>query len=304
MSQANSISNSSHLLSHSSGIGYDIFNPLLQRWRRSQGQPIVMNDGRLVDICMCPLIFEPGTAWEYSTGIDWAGQMVERVNSTRLHEYMRTNICQPLGIKDLTFHLERREDIRKRMPDMSKREGEVHPMFGSTMNPEGKVVWTKDRVWGDPVEDDFGGAGGYATATDYSKILHSICSNDGKLLKKETVDEMFRPQLSEESQKHLTGLLTIWQLNNMFGGLPTGTEVDFGLGGLLCLNDLETTGRKKGSMSWGGLPNLVWWMDRQAGLSGIYASQVIPPGDPRSLEMARKFEGAMYERLKQSRGHL
>ena len=101
------------LLTHSSGMSYDIFNPRLQKWRASQGQRL--SSGKTVaEKYSCPLLYEPGTGWDYSPSIDWAGKMVERVNGNiSLQDYMRTHIWEPLGIKDMTFHLRDREDLRK-----------------------------------------------------------------------------------------------------------------------------------------------------------------------------------------------
>jgi len=45
--------------------------------------------------------------------------------------------------------------------------------------------------------DDSGGAGGYGSMVDWSKIIHSLVSNDGRLLTSKMVDEIFRPQLGE-----------------------------------------------------------------------------------------------------------
>ena len=52
--------------------------------------------------------------------------------------------------------------------------------------------------------DCFGGHGGFGGMEDYLKVLRSILANDGKLLKPETVELMFQPQLSADSQKGLT----------------------------------------------------------------------------------------------------
>lgn len=48
-----------------------------------------------------PLIFEPGTRWQYGTGIDWAGILVERVSGISLNSYLQKHVFEPLGIKDI-----------------------------------------------------------------------------------------------------------------------------------------------------------------------------------------------------------
>jgi CubicO group peptidase (beta-lactamase class C family) len=287
------------LLTHSSGLGYDVFNPTLAKWRTLRGEPVALSGLPILDRITTPLVYEPGTSWEYSTGIDWAGQMVARVNETDLQSYMQKNMWEPLGITGMTFHLETREDMTARKMEMSLREGETHPMFGTTLNPTGKVVWTKASPWPAtlPPGEEFGGAGGYASPAEYLKILHSILASDGKLLKPTTVDEMFKPQLGESSREAFMQRRLFPELNRAMGGLPEGMELDWGIGGLLTLEDLHT-GRKKGSMAWGGLPNLIWWVDREGGLAGLSATQVIPPGDPKCCEMHYQWEEVMYEKAK------
>ncbi len=75
-----------------------------------------------------------------------------------------------------------------------------------------------------------------------------------------------------------------------------GSKVDWGLGGMM---NLETLGpRNKGSLCWGGLPNLLWWMDRVGGMSGIYGGQIYPPGDPKTVELFNLWEKEMYRECK------
>jgi hypothetical protein len=45
----------------------------------------------------------------------------------------------------------------------------------------------------------------------------------------------------------------------------------------------------KGTLSWGGLPNLKWFLNREHGVAAIYASQVLPSGDKLSIELSNSF---------------
>lgn len=217
------------------------------KWRASQGQNLGPGD-TIVERHLCPLLYEPGTSWEYSSSIDWVGLMVERVNNgISLGSYMDAHVWRPLGIKDITFHLTQRKDLRQRMADMSLRDP----------SGSGKAIYTSAQLMPDSTKDDTGGGGAFANAPEYLKILHSLLANDEKLLKKKTVDDLFKPQLSELSRQAFMNLWSDPQLNLMLGGLPLGTEKDWGLGGLLLLEDLPNW-RRKYSMTWGGMPNLSW----------------------------------------------
>ena len=93
-------------------------------------------------------------------------------------------------------------------------------------------------------------------------------------------------------------VLKIPELNDSMGlSMPMGTKLDHGLAGMLCLEDINGR-RRSGTMFWSGLPNLFWFSDRKSGMCGMYASQVVPAGDPKSTALFAQFEEAMYERAK------
>jgi len=255
--------------------------------------------------------------------------MVERVNGKiSLQQYMETNIWTPLNITTATFRLNERSDLKEKLPEMMFRQGLNHPIYGTTMSPGGRIIPgidEKEEVIaveelpddhmegvdsGSQSDDDFGGGGAYCSAPDFAKILSSLCSNNGKLLRSYMVNEMFRPQLGPEARARVQKFFAIKQINDIFaGGLPQTNAplpLDWGLGGMLVMEDVPSSlglmgnkrgvRRSKGSMFWAGLPNLYWWMDRQAGVSGFYASQLLPQGDPRSIELFGEFEEWVYEK--------
>ena len=173
---------------------------------------------------------------------------MERVNGDiPLQSYMEKNIWAPLGIKDVAFHLIPREDMQKRKADMSMRDP----------TGTGKAIFCPVNPMPDGMEDAFGGGGAFASAPEYLKILHGLLADDGKLLKSETIELMFQPQLSDASREALKEVTADPAINDMLGGLPLGTPKDWGLGGLLISSDLDNWIRK-GTMIWGGMPNLSW----------------------------------------------
>ncbi|KZP22311.1 beta-lactamase/transpeptidase-like protein [Athelia psychrophila] len=266
------------MLTHTSGMSYDIMNPTIAAWRKSRGEPC----GSLVNLegCRSPLVFEPGEEWEYGTGIDWAGQMVERANGGRsLETYLQENIWGPLDIHHMTFHLEKKEEVRNLLADMTARMPETD-----------LLVPTGDHVIADPAKDALGGSGLYGDAVEYMKILNSILRDDGKLLKSASIKEMFQPQLSEKCKTSLVQKL-------VKHSLEAGAPLSCGLGGAYNLEDLKDGRRRKGSLTCGGLPNLFWWIDQQAGVAGMYASQVVPTNDLKSAELFLEFEKGIYKML-------
>jgi hypothetical protein len=119
--------------------------------------------------------------------------------------------------------------------------------------------------------------------------------NDGDLLRPETVDQMFLPHLADST--HLMRMHTY--ATPLQPGLavhiPKATRVDYGLGGLLNLEDITRTGRRAGGLRWGGIPNLFWWINRKDGVCGCYFEQLMPAGDEKSFEMFERYERAVNE---------
>ena len=255
------------LLTHSSGITYYGLNPLVTRWRDDQKLPV--SSGELSDF-KNPLVFEPGSAWQYGPSIDWAGAMVEKVTGRKLGEYMKEEIFQPVRMKHTSFQAEGNEAMMSRMVgrvgrsptgELIKEESELHPVKNN--------------------KDDFGGSGLYSCADDYVKVLTSLLLNDGKLLKGKMYDELFRGQL--EHPEAFTEAAT----NSVFGQFfapafgssrGEGTKWDYALGGAIVCSEIQGQAAK-GTLFWSGLPNNYWFVDRENGVCGYYGGWLLPPGD-------------------------
>jgi CubicO group peptidase (beta-lactamase class C family) len=247
----------------------------------------------LTEALKYPLLFEPGASWEYSVGLDWAGMMVERVSGMDLDAYLKKNIWGPLGVSSITFCPKKDPATFAKLTDMSLRAGGISP-FGVAADPEAPVEYTEDRVFSLETPGRSGGAGLYGNPIDYQKLLHSICADDGKILKKETVDYMFQDHLTAAAKAKFNKIIQIPELREAFGGVPAYMEVTYGLGGMIFLKNVEG-GRRAGTMNWGGYPNLVWFCDRKAGLSGIVGSQICPLGDAKFNQLVGLWERELYK---------
>lgn len=249
------------LLTHSCGSVNDLFSPDIKRWREWTKPTYSADEGEVVSghwKCvwnsfltiptqvrryMVPILFEPGDGWVYGGGLDWAGRMVERVNGgIRLGEYMEKHIFKPLGMTSTGFRFSENEKIRANLSATTARTstGELKP--GNPWPPANPT-------------DDQGGGGLYSSATDYIKVLISILRNDGTLLKPETVEMMFTPQLPDP--KYLEAVANDPKTGVFYTSGVEGQRWNYGLGGLLNMEDAEGV-CKKGTISWAGLPNLFW----------------------------------------------
>ena len=239
-------------------------------------------------------------------GVDWAGQMVERVNGgVRLGDYMKEHIWDTLGMKSTTFRVFENENgnIRNRLCPMTRRTGSG---ILKPAPPYRKYDW----------KDDYGGQGVCCSPNDFIKLLGAVLKNHGTLLKKETLEMMFQPQLSDATYLKARMAKSIES-----GMLRSGVESDawdFGLGGILNMEDVEGL-CKKGTMTWSGYANTYWvsrclkrgtqrgilisllalqWIDPSAGTCGMYASQLLTtPGDSVSLDLYLAFRKHVYQEV-------
>src|SRR6516162_3003376 len=86
-----------HLLTHTSGFAYDTWDGNMLKYTMLHPNP----PGAVAPLT--PLIFEPGTRWQYGTGLDWSGKLVETISGQTLEAYFQANILGPLGMTDTTF---------------------------------------------------------------------------------------------------------------------------------------------------------------------------------------------------------
>ncbi|KAI1927724.1 hypothetical protein LOY89_004147 [Ophidiomyces ophidiicola] len=278
-----------HLLTHSAGLVYDILSPLNQIYNEATGRTAFQKGSTVISRFSAPLLFEPGTGWHYSPSLDWVGLLITRLTRTSLEEYMKCNIWGPLGIEDATFFLEQNDLLKDRLVGMTLRDPTA-PEY------QGKVVpYSGPPVLGEATEE-LGGHGAFTSIPSYLKVLTSILRNDEKLLRKETVALMFKPQLSQESQMALQKVFSSSETARLYiADLPDTVRYDWGFGGALSLDNVEW-GRRQGTMVWSGLPNLFWFIDPEAGLCGVYGGQVMMNGDPQTKKMISLFERTMYQR--------
>ncbi|TVY48459.1 Acyltransferase LovD [Lachnellula cervina] len=266
--------------------------PMLQ-WRQITGIPLPAKKLPVVEYFNVPLLFEPGSSYMYSTGYDFAGVMVARANSTTLNAYMEKHIFQPLGLWNLTLNPDSKPDVLAGQVDLSMRTGGTHPVFGTAIDSSAPLTYSPLMNLGDSLEDASGGAGGSGSLLDYSKILKSLAADDGKLLASEMLDELFRPQLKDSALTKFKEFLSIKEMNNIMAGMGVGVDANHALGGAVVLEDIPG-GRRKGTMTWAGLPNVYWWVDRVAGISGVFGTQIVPTGDEKCIELFRVFEDFVY----------
>ncbi len=272
------------LLSHTSGLGYDMWNADLGRYVQDQGIP-GLGTG-LKAALQLPLAFDPGTAWEYGIGIDWAGQVIEAVSGKALDVYVRDHITAPLGMTDTAFLPH--DTMQTKLAGMAARTPTGDLMaFSLPINPT-------PEFWG-------GGGGLYSTASDYLRFLHMIL--DGGTAANGTL--ILTPaSLGLLSQNH-KGDVPLRRLSSTMPFLTHDLDVGAALGleapawglGLAINPTTGPNGRSAGSLAWAGLANTYYWVDIERQVAGVFMSQLLPFADPKVLEVFGAFERGVYEAL-------
>jgi methyl acetate hydrolase len=268
-----------HLLTHTSGFGYDIWNAKVCRYMAENSIPGVC-DSRLVTLDV-PLIADPGERWEYGISIDWVGRFVEAASGQNLEDYLREHLFAPLGMQDTGFILT--PDRRRRLAELHQRDpdGSLHPI---------------DQMMTQTPEFYLGGAGLYGTAGDYvafiQMMLNAGRSREGlQILKPETVALMGENSIGELQAGALKSVIPAASHDIDF--FP-GMDQKWGLSFLINTQDAPA-GRSAGSLTWAGVINSYFWIDPKQKLGGVLMTQILPFADPIVLKLYDEFERALYD---------
>jgi methyl acetate hydrolase len=269
-----------HLLTHTSGFGYEFMNADMVRARGPQGTPPMGSRAGLVSA----LLFDPGERWEYGISTDWVGMAVEAASGSTLGDYLTAHVLAPLAMTDTGFKPSAEQMARRATMYLRQDDGSLAP-------------FPVEIGGGDVAEFDSGGGGLMSTAGDYMRFLRMILNGgtlDGaRLLSRETVAEMSRNQIGGLRAGHMESIVP--QFSHPFDQFPD-MHPGWGLG-FLINPEPGPNGRAAGSLAWAGIANTYYWIDPANGITGLLLSQFLPFGDPAMLEVLGAFEREVYAAL-------
>ncbi|KAI1381695.1 beta-lactamase/transpeptidase-like protein [Hypoxylon crocopeplum] len=277
------------LLSHTSGHEYDALNPLLANWRASRGEE--PGTGPTVEHrCVLPLMSAPGTGFAYGAGHDWAGKVVEITTKSTLDDFMRERIWKPLGIEnDTSFYPKTQDAMKNRIAGIAT--------LGEKGEPPAVDAGFFDNPFGGT--DCFGGSGLYTSARAYHTFLSAILKRDPKLLKRESYEELFRPQLDEKCEQALNDYVSLSPRHTQLLAMriPSPIRKSWSFAGMIAKEGRE--GRfGAGTVFWGGVPCTQWFIDHENGIHGAAVCQVIPPLHPAVIALHEEFQRGVLEQVK------
>ncbi len=200
-------------------------------------------------LASCPLLFEPGTAWEYGFSTDVLGFIVEALTGQTLGQYLAGHIWSPLGLGDTAFDLDDASRTRyARAFDADPLTGEPQSLYHER---EGTKHW------------EAGGAGAVSTALDYLAFAEALRQGGSlagaRLLGTKTVRLMTTDHLDAGVNNRIADTMD-----------PAAAGYGFGLGFAVRRADgVAALAGSAGDYYWSGVFGTYFWVDPAEELSCV-----------------------------------
>ncbi len=255
-----------HLLTHTSGLCYDLWEPEMVKWRASPG---------VTPTTPAPLMFESGSRWQYGQGIDFAGRLIETISGLSLEDYFQKHILVPLRMEDTSFILppakfERLVSNYRRQPDGALTQNE--------------------RKQPNPPTAFNGGGGLYSTAPDYIRFAQAILQRGAGLVKRETFKLLATNQIGNIRAGFMKS--TTPAVSSDVDIHPG--EFDHHTLGFVVNPKPHKGGRAAGSLAWAGISNTFYWIDPARNRCAVIMMQFQPFVDREAVGLLEEFERAVY----------
>lgn len=257
-----------HLLTHTSGLTYGFHrqHPLDERYRAAGLGDFQLPDATLAEVCRRiaaePLLFEPGTRFNYSVSTDVVGRLVEVLSGTTLDAYLEANIFAPLGMVDTGFHVR---------PDQAERF-----CANYFLGADGALTELDSRTrsrYLEPPQFFSGGGGLVSTTDDYQRFCDMVLEG-GRL----DGERVIGPRTLElMGRNHLPGGRLLSEMGQTTFSETTLGGMGFGLGFSVVVDPAgQPTLCSEGEIGWGGAASTAFLIDRAEHLSAVFMTQFLP----------------------------
>jgi CubicO group peptidase (beta-lactamase class C family) len=250
------------LLRHTSGLTYQTRGTSEAHKAYPDGMrglARLSKDEFLTTLGKAPLLYQPGTAWEYGLSTDVLGLVIEAVTGDTLGKHLHERLWSPLGMADTSFTLPRSKADRyaRAFPnDYLTGEPVTIPHASADFNPK----------W------ESGGGGATSTAADYMRFLQMLL-NGGELdgrryLSRPTVNYMTSDHLGDKIANRVT---TMDPSCEGYGfGLGVAVRLQAGIAGAI---------GSAGDYYWSGVFGTYYWVDPAEDLAVVFMAMA--PGQLR-----------------------
>ena len=253
------------LLTHTSGLGYSIIQrgPIKAAYEDAgviagqisrtpipgleRGKPVPSLTLFADRLAAFPLIYEPGTQWSYSMGLDLMGRVIEVVSGLPFDTFLKRRIFDPCGMSSTFFQVPAREAHRLTTNYVS---------LGGNLAPIDKGA---DSIYLDKPAFPFGGSGLVSSPRDYDRFLLML-ANYGRIDGRRVMGEL-------AVRVGTSNLMPDGQLTPAIMSTPSG----FGAGGRVGV------GAEAGIYGWAGAAGTVATVDMRRGIRSSIFVQFMPP---------------------------
>ncbi|KAF1965097.1 beta-lactamase/transpeptidase-like protein [Bimuria novae-zelandiae CBS 107.79] len=191
------------------------------------------------------------------------------------------------------------DPLMTRYQELQALQAEKFPQHFLVFEPDEQWMYSPGIDWAGVLVEriTFMKLGEYMQRHLFDVIYQGVLT--GKLLRSESVKEMFQPHLETPKGLDNPAEYSLSSRNAIWNTVPDDVPVSFGIGGLI---NTTAVPKRRGvnSLTWSGLPNCYWWIDLNNGVAGMYLSQLIPSGDEKAIELLTKFEEFVYSSLDKS----
>ncbi len=266
-----------HLLTHTAGLGYNIIQkgPIKKAYDDAGivgGQasrlpipgmaPVTAAPSLAVmadRLAALPLVYEPGTKWSYSIGLDLMGRLIEVVSGQPFDAFLKARLFDPLGMSSTSFMVAAK-DVGRFTTNYAPYGGALIPFDPATSS-----------IYLDPPPYPFGGGGLVSSARDYDRFLAMLLgegeTGGKRIMKTETARLAMSNLLADSVDRK-------------------GTFIDgqgFGAGGRV---SLPTSPGGEGIFGWAGAAGTIGFVHRGLGYRAAGYAQYMPTG---ALPFQEKF---------------
>lgn len=266
-----------HLATHTSGLVYEFWNGDVAKYLEVTETPGTLS-GDMKSLSY-PLMFDPGERWDYGTGIDWLGQVVEAVDGRKIDQFCREEIFEPLGMSSTAFELS--DDMKSRLAQVYAR-GE-----------DGNFADFPLELTSNPGYYGMGHAM-YSTAPDYMNFIRMYLNkgelNGNRVLSEDAVEKMLANSIGDiRVGKMTTHMPALTADVDLF----PGTDKTHSFGFLRVESDVPGM-RSAASQGWAGICNTHFWFDPEKDVAGLIMTQTLPFVEKPYMELYEAFERAVY----------
>jgi CubicO group peptidase (beta-lactamase class C family) len=248
-----------HLLTHSAGLSYGLLDPgsmiyqaYVERRVLHPGTPLSSMMDVLAEL---PLLFHPGTSWEYSVASDVLARLVEVVSGQRFDAFLQERIFQPLGMTDTGFVVP--ESEHGRLARYYKGADAVNPMKPGLTRIDHSPY---PGAYLNAVPRLSGGGGLVSSLPDMVALLRSLLPGGPTLLSPATIALAMQNHLADGATLRFAGGSLTGKTHGLLGAITTTPSA------------MEPAG-SAGEMQWGGIAGTHWWISPQAGLAAVLMTQ-------------------------------